>query len=61
MEKLAINVKELAEVLGVGISTAYDMIHIEGFPSIKAGGKYIIPVKALQTWLDKSAGGEFLI
>lgn len=58
MQKLAINVKELAQLLGIGVNAAYDLIHVQGFPVIKTGKRYIIPLSALNKWLDE-AGGEF--
>ena len=57
-EKLVYNVEELAEVLGIGLPAARNMIHIEGFPALKVGGRYLIPKQALQRWLDNRANNN---
>ena len=57
-EKLVYNIGELAEVLGIGLPAARNMIHIEGFPALKVGGRYLIPKQALQRWLDNRAGSN---
>ena len=57
-EKLVYNIGELAQVLGVGLPAARNMIHIQGFPALKVGGRYLIPKQALQRWLDNRAGSN---
>lgn len=57
-DKLVFNVGELAEVLGIGLPAARNMIHIQGFPALKVGGRYLIPKQALQRWLDNRAGSS---
>lgn len=57
-DKLVFNVGELAEVLGIGLPAARNMIHIEGFPALKVGGRYLIPKQALQRWLDNRANNN---
>jgi len=50
--KLALNVAELAEVLGIGINSAYELVHSQGFPAIYVGRRIVIPIKALEDWLN---------
>lgn len=57
MEKLTLTVPELAKTLGVGLNAAYDLIHIQGFPVIKIGKRYVIPKTGLDEWL-KRAGDQ---
>lgn len=57
-EKLVYNIGELAEVLGVGLPAARNMIHVQGFPALKVGGRYLIPKQALQRWLDNQASNN---
>ena len=55
MEKLTINVREMAEMLDISPVTAYEMVRIEGFPVIRvgrAGRRILIPVDALKEWLN---------
>lgn len=48
-----IKVDELAEMLGIGISSVYEIINTEGFPAIPHGKKgYIIPRITFMNWLS---------
>lgn len=53
MEKLAFNVGEAAKAMGVGKNTMYALVKQEGFPALKVGKKYVIPVKPFEAWLSK--------
>lgn len=52
MEKLAISVRELAEVLGVSKSHAYELVKTGVVPSVKLGKRIVIPVNKLQGILE---------
>ncbi len=54
--KAAINVPELAAMLGISVPRAYDLTRREGFPAIRVSERrIIIPVEALNRWLYDSA------
>lgn len=53
--KLTLNVREAAQVVGVGINKRYDMTRRKGFPAIRDGWKIIIPRDALIKWLNEEA------
>jgi len=55
MEKLAYSVTEAAEVIGISDRKMRDLINVEGFPSVRLGGRAIIPVEALKNWLSAKA------
>lgn len=55
-EKLAYNVGELGTVLGIGYPAANNLCHIQGFPALKVGNRYIIPKESLEKWLVENAG-----
>ncbi len=52
MEKMVYTVNETAEILSIGCSKVYDLIHEKKLPSIKVGRKFIIPKKRLEDWLN---------
>ncbi len=55
-DKLAINVPELAKMLGVSRPVAYELTKREGFPAIRVSERrIIIPVDKLNEWLDREA------
>lgn len=54
MEKLAINVKEAAKLLGIGVANMYTLVHREDFPVIQVGNRLVIPLEAFRRWLDQA-------
>lgn len=51
---LCLTVKEMAEILRVGINKAYDIVRTPGFPAIRSGDRIIIPRDAFRNWLMTS-------
>lgn len=55
-DKLAINVPELAKMLGVSRPVAYELTKREGFPAIRVSERrIIIPMDKLNEWLSREA------
>lgn len=51
--KVAINVKEMAAMLGISVPRAYDLTKRAGFPAIRVSERrIIIPTEALNRWLN---------
>lgn len=57
-EKLTYTVVELAQVLNIGKNSAYDLANSKDFPVINIGRKKLIPVVALNKWLDNQVGNK---
>ena len=55
MEKLAINVSELAELLGIGQPNAYELTKRADFPTIRINRRILIPMDKLREWIDNEA------
>ncbi len=56
-KKAAINVHELAAMLGISVPRAYDLTKRVGFPAIRVSERrIIIPTEALRRWLNDQAG-----
>ena len=53
--KLAIPVEDMGKRLGIGRVVAYRLANSEGFPSIRVGGRILIPVRELEAWLADQA------
>lgn len=53
--KVAYSVTEAAEAIGVSAPTLYNLIHTEGFPSYKVGGKVFIDAQGLREWSARNA------
>ena len=50
------SVEETAEVLGIIRARAYQLVKIEGFPTIQIGRRLLVSVKGLEKWVDARTG-----
>ena len=50
---LFLNAEMVAKVLGVSISSAYELMHEKGFPSVRIGKRFIVPRDDLKRWMDE--------
>ena len=50
---LFFNAELLAKVLGVGVSSAYELMHEKGFPSVRIGKRFIVPRDDLKRWMEE--------
>ena len=48
----ALNAQQVADVLGIARSSAYTLIHSEGFPTIHIGRRLLVPKDKLLQWVD---------
>ena len=49
---LFLNAEKLAKVLGVSISSAYELMHEKDFPSVRIGKRFIVPREDLKVWIE---------
>lgn len=49
---LLLNVKQLADLLGVSDSSVYELIQEDGFPSLRIGKRIVIPEEELREWIS---------
>jgi len=54
-DKIILNVKELAQELGVSLPTAYELCRRHDFPSIRINKRILIPVLEFRVWLSDQA------
>ena len=55
---LFLNAKMVAQVLGVSISSAYELMHETGFPALRIGSRIVVPKEKFCRWVDAQAGGD---
>ena len=54
--KMTVTVEEMAELIGVSRSVAYQLVKEKDFPVIRVSERrLIIPLKSLETWLETRA------
>lgn len=54
-DKLCIGINEVAQLCGVCINTARRIVRMPGFPALRVGRRILIPSKAFEEWLSRSA------
>ena len=47
--------------MGIGKNTAYKLVKLKGFPSIKIGNKILIPHNKLYDWIEKNNGSNIVL
>ena len=55
---LFLNAKTVAEVLGVAPASGYELMHQEGFPSLRVGSRIVVPKDSFIRWVREQTGGE---
>ena len=54
---LFLNAKLVSQVLGVSISSAYELMHEEAFPSVRVGSRFVVPKDKFRQWVEQQSGG----
>ena len=54
---LFLNAKLVAQVLGVSISTAYEVMHDPSFPTLRVGSRMVVPKEKFMQWAEEQSGG----
>ena len=54
--KVCMSIQELGKALGICRQRAYDLANSEGFPAVRIGRRLVIPVSALEKWLNDHTG-----
>ncbi len=55
---LMLSVKELATVLGISRTSAYELTKDKRFPSVKIGSRVVIPKDKFIKWIEMNTGGN---
>ncbi len=54
---LFLNASLVAQVLGVSISTAYELMNEPGFPVLRVGSRMVVPKEKFIRWTEEQSGG----
>lgn len=54
---LLLNVKQVASLLGISDSGAYELIQEDDFPSLRIGKRIVVPKEKLQQWISYHTKG----
>ena len=56
LNRKAVSVTKAAEMVGLSVRQIYNLIHADAFPYKKVGGRYLVPLAALDRWLEADGG-----
>ena len=54
---LFLNAATVAKVLGVSLSSGYELMHEPGFPVLRVGNRIVVPKEKFLLWVEKHTGG----
>ncbi len=54
---LFLNANTVANVLGVSISSAYELMHQPDFPVLRIGNRMVVPKEQFIQWAKEHTGG----
>ena len=55
---LFLNAELVAQVLGISLAGAYDLLHSEGFPVLKIGTRLVVPKEKFRQWVERNTRPE---
>lgn len=55
---LMLSVREIAKVLGISKTSAYDLVRSKGFPVLKIGSRLVVPKEKFREWVEQNTGGS---
>lgn len=54
---LFLNSKMIGEVLGISPASSYELLHQEGFPTLKIGNRLVVPKEKFISWVEENTAG----
>ena len=54
---LFLNAEMVAKVLGISISSAYELTHEASFPTLRVGSRIVVPKEKFRQWVEAQTGG----
>lgn len=54
---LFLNANLVSRVLGVSVSTAYELMHEPGFPVLRVGSRMVVPKEKFVEWVSQRTQG----
>ena len=54
---LFLNAETVAKLLGISISSSYELMHEKDFPALRIGNGIVVPKEAFIQWVEQHTGG----
>lgn len=55
---LFLNAEVAAALLGISISSMYELMHEKDFPVLKIGARRVVPKDKFRAWVERYTGGS---
>ena len=55
---LFLNAQLVAQTLGIGRASAYELMADKNFPAIRIGRRIVVPKDKFRQWVEQQTGGE---
>ena len=55
---LFLNATMVAQMLGISTSNSYALLHSKGFPTLRVGGRMVVPRDQFIAWVEQHTGGS---
>ena len=55
---LFLNAKTVAEVFGISVAGAYELVYQENFPVLRIGSRLVVPKEKFLSWVESQTGGN---
>ena len=55
---LLLNAETVARLLGISISSNYELMHEKEFPALRIGSRLIVPKEKFREWVEAKIGGQ---
>ena len=52
------NADQVAATLGISRAGAYQLLHMESFPTLRIGKRMLVPKDKFLRWIDENTGGN---
>ncbi len=52
MEKCTYNAQEIATLLGISVSKAYELLHCNSFPTLRIGKRLLVSKERFAQWME---------
>ena len=53
---LFLNAETVAKLLGISISSSYELMHEKDFPALRIGNRVVVPKEAFIRWVEQHTG-----
>ena len=55
---LFLNAETISKLLGISLTTVYELMHTKDFPVLRLGNRLVVPKEKFKKWVEKNTGGN---